>query len=101
MTDMRRRGRAERIAPAEIPEWHEHAACRGCDPDIFFPEQLRAGRPRDDSADEAKAICAVCPVQNLCLDYALVLTNAEDPYGIWGGMTAKERRTLRRHRRAA
>lgn len=97
----RRKDTWTRTAPAEIPEWYDHAACRGSDPDIFFPETLSQGRPRDDASDDAKAICNMCDVKDICLDYALALSNADDPYGVWGGMTPKERRAARRQRRAA
>ncbi len=45
---------------------------------------------------EAKKICAGCPVKEQCLEYGL--THVE--YGVWGGLTANERRTLNRKRRA-
>jgi WhiB family redox-sensing transcriptional regulator len=50
----------------------------------------------DDAAAEAKAVCDVCPVIESCLEYA-VSTREKD--GVWGGMTARERRRLVRQRR--
>ena len=46
--------------------WRKRAACTGIDSDIFYPAS-------EDEADaaEAKAICAVCPVQSACLEHAL------------------------------
>ncbi|MCI0425303.1 MAG: WhiB family transcriptional regulator [Actinobacteria bacterium] len=41
----------------------------------------------------AKAVCAGCPVADECLSWALETNQTE---GIWGGHTAKERRSLRR-----
>lgn len=70
--------------------WRAYAACRGKDPDIFFPEKGAV------SADAAKQVCRQCPVRDACLDYAM------KPYqrdGIWGSLTEKERRTERRRRR--
>lgn len=61
------------------PEWHHRAACRGCDPDLFFPA---AGQP----ATEARAICATCPVIEPCYD-----AGRNEYYGVWGGTTRKER----------
>jgi WhiB family redox-sensing transcriptional regulator len=61
------------------------AACRGKDPNLWFPEQ---GTP----AGEAKTICHTCPAQEECLDYALAHPWLQ---GIWGGLNAKERRRLR------
>ena len=71
------------------PAWQQHGACRGLDPNLFFPE-------RGESVKEAKAVCARCPVRAECLQYAL------DNYknvGIWGGLSERERRRLRRQRR--
>lgn len=73
--------------------WREDAACRGLDNDLFFPEQ--GGQPK---ATAAKRVCAVCPVTQDCLDYAL---ETGSRWGIWGGMTEKERRNARRRRRRA
>jgi WhiB family redox-sensing transcriptional regulator len=75
-----------------IPAWRQRAACRGVDPDIFYPVS-------DEEAEDAKAICASCPVQQLCLDWALTYREKE---GVWGGATERERRRiLRRRRRSA
>ncbi|HVL28940.1 MAG TPA: WhiB family transcriptional regulator [Acidimicrobiales bacterium] len=71
--------------------WRDQAACRGLDTDVFFPLT-------DEEAGEAKAVCATCPVRELCLEYALV-TRQDD--GVWGGLTETERRRLRRRRREA
>ncbi len=76
----------------KILVWRERAACRGVDPDIFYPFS-------DEEADDAKAICALCPVQQACLEWAL--TNRESD-GVWGGATERERRRIiRRRRRSA
>ncbi len=71
--------------------WRDAAACSGSDLELFFP----IGED-EESAAPAKAICAICPVQENCLNYALT-TN--QPEGIWGGLTAPERRRLRRRLR--
>ncbi len=72
--------------------WQQAASCRGIDPAIFHPET-------DEDADEAKAICAMCPVREACLEYALVV---REKLGVWGGLTERERRrVLRRRRRTA
>ena len=63
----------------------------GCavDPNLFFPDDL-VGSPHDRKlvANEAKAICSVCPVKIRCLDYAV----SAGMHGIWGGTTDSERR---------
>ena len=72
-----------------IQNWRDKGACRGIDPDIFYP-------PEDDSAEEAKAVCEVCVVRQACLEHAL--SNREKE-GVWGGATERERRRLIRQRR--
>ena len=69
--------------------WRQHAACRGADPDIFYPSS-------DEEAEEAKAICATCPVRQACLEHALANRERD---GVWGGATERERRRLIRQRR--
>ena len=69
--------------------WRNRAACRGVDPDIFFPVS-------DEDAVQAKAICAECPVREACLEWALA-TRERD--GVWGGATERERRRMIRQRR--
>ena len=72
--------------------WRQKAACRGVDPDIFYPVS-------DEDAEEAKAICMQCPVQGACLEWALSNRARE---GVWGGATERERRRIiRRRRRSA
>jgi WhiB family redox-sensing transcriptional regulator len=69
------------------PAWHQAAACRGTDPEQFFPE---SGGHRPDAA---LAYCAECVVRSECL--AVCLELARTP-GVWGGTTALERRARRR-----
>ena len=74
-----------------MPEWLYEAACRGVDPDLFFPDgESRVARKR---TSVAKAVCGRCPVKAQCLQWAL---ENDERLGIWGGFTAKERRRLRR-----
>jgi WhiB family redox-sensing transcriptional regulator len=68
--------------------WQDQANCLGVDPDLFFPE-------RGASTREAKEVCRGCVVRNDCLEYAL--DNGEK-FGIWGGLSERERRRLRRQR---
>lgn len=78
----------EALGEAEVPSWQDQANCMGVDPDLFFPE-------RGASTREAKEVCRGCVVRLDCLEYAL--DNAEK-FGIWGGMSERERRRLRRAR---
>lgn len=75
----------------EQPGWQDYANCLGVDPDLFFPE-------RGASTREAKEVCRGCVVRADCLEYAL--DNGEK-FGIWGGMSERERRRLRRQRALA
>jgi len=68
--------------------WQKYANCLGVDPDLFFPE-------RGASTREAKEVCRGCVVRESCLEYAL--SNGEK-FGIWGGMSERERRRIRRQR---
>lgn len=70
--------------------WMSDAACAAHpDPELWFPG---TGDQRVLSLP-AKAICADCPVQSACLDYALSFPSLQ---GIWGGTTEPERREIRR-----
>ena len=66
--------------------WQDQARCRQYDPELFFDPRGRAER-------KAKAVCLRCPVRTECLLLALE-SHAE--FGVWGGMSTKERRTLLR-----
>ena len=83
--------------PTRLPDgWLLRAACRALPTELFFP----AGELDEqavEQAEDAKAVCAGCPVQVACLEYAIA-TN--QPYGIWGGANASERRSIRRRRQA-
>jgi len=72
-------------------DWRKDAACAGVDSDVFFP-----GLEDPAASERAKVICAACPVQEACLQYALSTNQAA---GVWGGLDANERRRLRRRLR--
>ena len=69
--------------------WRQRGACRGVDPDVFYPVS-------DEEAEEAKDICAECSVRQPCLEYALANRERD---GVWGGATERERRRIIRQRR--
>ena len=71
-----------------LMSWEDQARCLTYDPDIFFAPRARAER-------RAKEICADCPVQVQCLDYALT---TDQRHGIWGATSEDQRRLLRAHR---
>ena len=75
----------------EITPFYKDAKCVGENQDLFFPE-------RGSSTVKAKAICNECPVQEECLEFAVV---RKERFGIWGGKSERERRAIRRERRLA
>ena len=79
----------EDVVPLTNQTWRQHAACKGVEPDIFYPAS-------DDEAEVAKIVCGQCPVRQPCLEYALASRERD---GVWGGATEKERRRILRQRR--
>jgi WhiB family transcriptional regulator, redox-sensing transcriptional regulator len=73
------------ITPA-APAWQAQALCAQTGADFFFPEP-------GSSVREAKRICALCEMRSACLDYAL---ENDERFGVWGGLSEKERLALRR-----
>jgi WhiB family transcriptional regulator, redox-sensing transcriptional regulator len=73
-------------AEADAQSWQERALCAETDPEAFFPE-------KGGSTREAKKICTGCEVKAQCLEYALA---NDERFGIWGGLSERERRRLRR-----
>ncbi len=69
--------------------WMVNGACRGTDPELFFPI-AREGSAVQEIAS-AKAVCGRCEVRRQCLAYALRTM----PDGIWGGTTREERIAIR------
>lgn len=71
--------------------WKSQALCAQVGGDSFHPD--RGGRA---AVAKAKSICLQCDVRVQCLEWAL---DIGDPHGVWGGLTADERRTLMRQRK--
>ena len=71
-----------------IPDlpWMVDALCAQTDPEAFFPE-------KGGSTREAKRVCLTCEVRGDCLEYAL---GNDERFGIWGGMSERERRKLKK-----
>ena len=67
--------------------WQERALCAQTDPEAFFPE-------KGGSTREAKKVCVGCDVRGECLEYALA---HDERFGIWGGLSERERRKLKKH----
>ncbi len=76
--------------------WWEQAACKDKDPEIFFAYLGKQGSPKKGAEQEAKKICAGCPVQKECLQDAFEEESrtAILPLGIRAGLTGRERKDL-------
>ncbi|HZF88615.1 WhiB family transcriptional regulator [Streptomyces sp.] len=75
----------ETITPA-TSVWQSQALCAQTGADFFFPEP-------GSSVREAKRICGMCEMRTACLEYALT---HDERFGVWGGLSEKERLQLRR-----
>lgn len=69
-------------------DWQDQAYCRDSDVDFFPETQVNT------KIMVAVKYCAACPVREQCLAFAM---NNRIDYGIWGGLTAANRRTMRRY----
>lgn len=81
-------------AGTRLDDWQGAALCAGDDAGLFYApltgERKKAKIMRER---RAKNLCNHCPVQLACLDHALL---TDERYGIWGGLTDTERRSLDR-----
>ena len=66
--------------------WQVDALCAQTDPEAFFPE-------KGGSTREAKKVCLTCEVRDDCLESALM---NDERFGIWGGLSERERRKLKK-----
>lgn len=80
----------ETTTPAGIA-WQDRALCAQTGADFFFPEP-------GSSVREAKRICGMCEMRSACLEYALA---NDERFGVWGGLSEKERQALGRTGRSA
>jgi len=87
---------AERMYADRMQGWQFDAACRGEDAALFFaPNYFEKRDEKDRREAKAKALCLVCPVQDVCLEFALKI---RESHGIWGGLNEFERRQILRRR---
>lgn len=78
-------------------DWRSNAQCKGVPPDSFFPQGIlgRNGISVDTMEQEVAAkLCGGCPVQNECLEWALVY----QLHGVAGGLTSRQRKRIRGRR---
>lgn len=73
-------------------DWRDEAEC------VHYVGLVDFFPARGESARDAKSICAVCSVREECLEYAM---RWDQLCGVWGGLSERERRQLRRSRRDA
>ena len=83
---------------AETWDWQLRAACRGQDSAVFFHPGNERRCHREERESQAKRVCARCPVLDRCREHAL---SVEESFGIWGGLTEVELRSLITQRRRA
>jgi WhiB family transcriptional regulator, redox-sensing transcriptional regulator len=74
-------------------DWLDQAACRGSDPELFFPASDMSTGAGRVQVEAAKQVCRRCLVKATCLSWAF--DNGQEA-GIWGGLTEEERRRLGR-----
>jgi WhiB family redox-sensing transcriptional regulator len=70
-------------------DWMAEGNCRHQAPSVFFPSD-------GVGVEVARRICATCPVQGLCLEYAL---EHRIDHGVWGGTSERQRRRILKSRR--
>lgn len=76
------------IEPKETDDWRDSAACKGINPELMCPDNRDS-----DAVAIAKSICASCVVCVECLDHAM---STRERFGVYGGLTERERMRLRR-----
>jgi hypothetical protein len=75
-----------------VTAWEEQAACTGTDPGMWFP----GSGSTSTALQEARRICARCPVWDACLDHELAITPIDGKeYGIRAGLLPGTRRAIR------
>ena len=89
--DLQADGRGVVVPLVPVPvdpagDWKDAALCAETDPEAFFPE-------KGGSTREAKKVCTSCEVRVECLDFALA---NDERFGIWGGLSERERRRLKK-----
>ena len=77
----------------ELEEWMLAANCLGRTELFFAPDESETRSERRRREARAKAVCQDCVVRGRCLDEAL---RSDERFGIWGGLTERERRAARR-----
>ncbi|WP_414170594.1 WhiB family transcriptional regulator [Streptoverticillium reticulum] len=74
------------LSPPGLADWALRAACSGADAETFFAGGR--GQEMEETVAEALAVCDRCPVLSECLAHA---EETPERFGVWGGMTARDR----------
>lgn len=74
-------------------EWMSRAACRTQDPELFFPGGTKGSALK--KLRQAIGVCAQCPVQSSCLEFAF---RTGQEFGVWGGTSEEQRRAVQRRK---
>ncbi|MGN5236271.1 MULTISPECIES: WhiB family transcriptional regulator [unclassified Rhodococcus (in: high G+C Gram-positive bacteria)] len=74
-------------------DWWAQADCRFFGPSAFFGPDSESPAERLRRENHAKRICAGCSVADKCLQYAV---DSGEQFGIWGGTSERERKSLTR-----
>jgi WhiB family redox-sensing transcriptional regulator len=77
------------IVIARRAPWRDRAACKGSDPEMFFPKQTN---PQGYAI--AKKMCEQCSVQAECREDWSQMPAAMQRHGVWWGTTDRDRRAL-------
>lgn len=75
-----------------IPPDFSKARCKDIGTELFYPEDDKRENGKYYAIDTLKAICAMCPVRNACLEWAL----HHETEGIWAATTPRQRQFLRK-----
>jgi WhiB family redox-sensing transcriptional regulator len=73
-----------------VNNWKLQGSCNSYPYELMWP--VGTTGPAEAQTSQAKAVCAACPIETKCLQYAV---ENHEAYGIWGGLTEEERRQIR------
>jgi len=73
-----------------VQAWRDEARCVGTATEVFFPEVLKENR-----FDAAIKLCSKCSVSEQCLKLVIWLDDVDDKWGVFGGLTPRQRRLVR------
>jgi WhiB family redox-sensing transcriptional regulator len=79
------------VPVADVWEWQLDGSCRDADPQLFFHPEGERGPARRKRDQAAVAVCAGCPVIDMCREHGL---SVREPYGVWGGLTEDDREEI-------